>query len=84
MTMLHRSNMTLFWYPNYPQGPTMSDRRRRQEAQASLVARPDLPEISDFFFTLRGGTNYHLLMGAFSLGGLFCYVFSSFGGIFAM
>ena len=37
LTMLHRSNMTLFWYPNYPQCPTMSARRRRQEAQASLV-----------------------------------------------
>ena len=39
MTMLHL-NMTLFWYPNYPQGPTMSARRRRQEAQASAGARP--------------------------------------------
>ena len=41
MTMLHL-NMTLFWYPNYPQRPTMSARRRRQEAQASVGARPDL------------------------------------------
>ena len=83
MTMLHL-NMTLFWYPNYSQGPTMSARRRRQEAQASVGTRPDRPEKCEIFFPLRGGANYLLLMGSFHLGGLFCYVFLLLGVFFAV
>ena len=82
MTMLHL-NMTLFWYPHYPQGPTMSAHRRRQEAQASVGARLDLPEKCEIFFPLRGGANYLLLIGSkFFSRRAFLLCFSPSGGIF--
>ena len=62
----------------------MSTRRRRQQAQASVGARPDLPGKCEIFFLLRGGDNYLFLMGSFSLRGLFCYVFLFLGVFFAV
>ena len=81
MTMLHL-NMTLFWYPNYPRGPTMSAHRRRQEAQASVGARPDLPEKCEIFFPFKGRGQLSSPYGIFFSRRAFLLCFSPSGGIF--
>ena len=81
MTMLHL-NMTLFWYPNYPQGPTMSTRRRRQQAQASVGARPDLPGKCEIFFPFKGQGQLSFSYGVFFSTRSFLLCFSLSGGIF--
>ena len=74
--------MTLFWYPNYPQGPTMSARRRRQEAQASVGARPDLPEKCEIFFPFKGRGQLSSPYGVFFSRRTLLLCFSPSGGIF--
>ena len=81
MTMLHL-NMTLFWYPNYPQGPTMSTRRRRQQAQASVGARPDLPGKCEIFFPFKGRGQLSFSYGVFFSTRSHSAMFSLSGGIF--
>ena len=81
MTMLHL-NMTLFWYPNYPQGPTMSTRRRRQQAQASVGARPDLPGKCEIFFPFKGRGQLSFSYGVFFSTRSFLLCFSISGCIF--
>ena len=60
----------------------MSTRRRRQQAQASVGARPDLPGKCEIFFLFKGRGQLSFSYGVFFSTRSFLLCFSLSGGIF--